>query len=540
MTKQSYHTWKKCAVQLIIVLAILLVLFSSGCGVTRPKLTAEDRKRDIQYLADWARDYNPFVELNEKYKNTPSYEALLPRYLEFAEKAKTDEEFFQVAKGYFMVIGSSGHVGGLREEDLKLLKYGSILGIVKLGVTPTQFDRGRYWARLFTKISTRAHPPFQIEGREGKYFTGDDWNYEGTSIPKGSEIHKVDGMTCSRYLDYVKNDTLLKYDAFSKDWVDYFLMIIDEGPSFKGWQVDFILPDSREIAAFVPKVPGFQVLKEVQVQTKEQEANCTCLELTEDVGYIRIKSFNGGPLSYLFRGFIKKDRNKIKKFLNQSDGKYSKLIIDLRNNGGGLPQYGYDNLISPFLDEPSTYSQVVGLKTKYLADIKKSVLEFLRKDISTKKEHVKSITEIKAPEGFDPNLWTFYDVTRKIEPHNRYNFQGKLYFLMNGGCFSAADDILNAIKRIGIAKLVGQNTGGGAGGYVAPSVIVLPASGMIGRVETDLVINPDGSYDELFGTPPDIELPVTDPPKSITKEDLLEDEWVKWILADEQNNKVQK
>ena len=265
-------------------------------------------------------------------------------------------------------------------------------------------------------------------------------------------------MTCSRYLDYVKNDTLLKYDAFSKDWVDYFLMIIDEGPSFKGWQVDFILPDSREIAAFVPKVPGFQVLKEVQVQTKEQEANCTCLELTEDVGYIRIKSFNGGPLSYLFRGFIKKDRNKIKKFLNQSDGKYSKLIIDLRNNGGGLPQYGYDNLISPFLDEPSTYSQVVGLKTKYLADIKKSVLEFLRKDISTKKEHVKSITEIKAPEGFDPNLWTFYDVTRKIEPHNRYNFQGKLYFLMNGGCFSAADDILNAVYHEINQFIEGQKT----------------------------------------------------------------------------------
>ncbi len=241
-------------------------------------------------------------------------------------------------------------------------------------------------------------------------------------------------------------------------------------------------------------------------------------------------------MSYLFRDFITKDRNKIKKFLNQSDGKYSKLIIDLRNNGGGLPQYGYDNLISPFLDEPVTYRQVVGLKTKYLADTKKSVLKSLRKEASDKKGHVKSITEINSPEGFDPNLWTFYDVTRKIEPHNRYNFQGKLYFLMNGGCFSAADDILNAIKRIGMATLVGRNTAGGAAGYIAPSYISLPASGMVFRVETDLVINPDGSIDELFGTPPDIKLPVADPPKSITKDDLLEDEWIKWILADKEKN----
>jgi hypothetical protein len=51
------------------------------------------------------------------------------------------------------------------------------------------------------------------------------------------------------------------------------------------------------------------------------------------------------------------------------------------------------------------------------------------------------------------------------------------------------------------------------------------------RVETDLVINPDGSYNEISGTPPDIELPVSDPPKSITKEDLLEDEWIQKIIA---------
>jgi hypothetical protein len=55
---------------------------------------------------------------------------------------------------------------------------------------------------------------------------------------------------------------------------------------------------------------------------------------------------------------------------------------------------------------------------------------------------------------------------------------------------------------------------------------------MIFRVETELVINPDGSINELFGTPPDIKLPLADPPKSITKEDLLKDEWIKKIITD--------
>jgi len=67
-------------------------------------------------------------------------------------------------------------------------------------------------------------------------------------------------------------------------------------------------------------------------------------------------------------------------------------------------------------------------------------------------------------------------------------------------------------------------------GYIEPPVLRLPESGIIFRVETELVINPDGSFNELFGTPPDIELEPADLPKSITKEELLKDEWIKKII----------
>ena len=55
---------------------------------------------------------------------------------------------------------------------------------------------------------------------------------------------------------------------------------------------------------------------------------------------------------------------------------------------------------------------------------------------------------------------------------------------------------------------------------------------MVFRAETDLVINPDGSFDEISGTPPDIELPKSDPPASITKDDLLKDAWIQKIIND--------
>jgi hypothetical protein len=323
----------------------------TGCS-TAPELTAEDRKRDIQFLCQWARDYNPFVELNEKHKGCPSYDALLPKYMEFAEQAQSNEEFFQVVSCYFNVIGASGHYYPLGEEMLKALKLGSLFGMVKLGdIKLRQYDQALYWARLRHNISTRAHPPFGIVYREGEYFTVDEWQHDGTTIPAGSKIVKVNGMNCSAYLDFIKENTSLRYDAYPKDWTKEYLLIIDEGDDFTGWDVDFVLADGSKHRAFVPRIKGFPAPKEEPVRTAEPKENCTCLELTKDVGYIRVKGFMGGVIDYVFRGFIKKDRAKIKRFLNRSKGKYRKLIVDIRNNGGGLPQYGYDNLISPFLDE---------------------------------------------------------------------------------------------------------------------------------------------------------------------------------------------
>ena len=51
------------------------------------------------------------------------------------------------------------------------------------------------------------------------------------------------------------------------------------------------------------------------------------------------------------------------------------------------------------------------------------------------------------------------------------------------------------------------------------------------RVEADLVINPDGSVNELVGTQPDIELPPVAIPSDLTREVLIEDEWIKSVMA---------
>jgi len=215
---------------------------------------------------------------------------------------------------------------------------------------------------------------------------GGHWQHDGNTVPAGSEILKVNGMTCPTYLKLVKENTSLKYDAYPKDWADDFLMIIDEGPAFKGWQVDFRTPDGTELSAFVPKVKGFPGPTEEKPRTTEPEENCTCLELTDGVGYIRVKTFWGGPLDFVFKRFIDRDRKRIRAFLERSRGRYDKLIIDVRNNSGGDPAYFYENLIRPFLDRPVTYRHVAGLKRRLLEDTKPPVLRQLRKTMVPKYE----------------------------------------------------------------------------------------------------------------------------------------------------------
>jgi len=120
-----------------------------------------------------------------------------------------------------------------------------------------------------------------------------------------------------------------------------------------------------------------------------------------------------------------------------------------------------------------------------------------------------------------------------LEPTKPYTFNGEIFILINAGCISACDDYANTIKRIGIATLIGQTTGGiGGVGYCMTPFVRLPQSGMVFALDIHLPLNSDGSFTALRGLEPDVKLPDADPPKSITKEDLLKDTWIQKIIYD--------
>ncbi|MEJ2701284.1 MAG: S41 family peptidase [Sedimentisphaerales bacterium] len=503
---------------LVLPTALLVVLGLVGCSCA-PRLTAEDRRSDIEFLARWAKDYSPFVEMNEKCKGLPSYEALAPRYMQLAEEAESNAAFYQVAYSYFSLIGVSGHGHLLSEESLQAYLLESLR---QRGQLPWyQLHAASYWPKLQDKVCF-VHPPFRVVRDGQEYRTGEDWRHKEQLIPKGSKIVRVNGMECSSYIERLRRDTWVRYIPRDTDWIADSLLAVHEGTGFRGWQVAFLLSDQTTCDAFVPWRKGFADPAEFS-DYGSKGGNCICLELAPEVGYIRVKCMGGV--------FVEGDGKKIRKFLEDSGGKYRKLIIDVRHNGGGLHYYSFDNLIAPFLDESVTYSEVGGIRKPFLADHEPPLLELLRRGVSIF-AHETLVEEIEPPEGFDETQWVFYKITRRVDPRQRYDFRGQMYILLDRGTGSAADEYVNAAQRIGLATLAGQSTPGSCGPYFNPVMVRLPASGMIFVLEADLMLNQDGSVNEIVGTRPDMELAPSPLPEKVTKEELLHDEWVRKIIAE--------
>ena len=140
------------------LLIVVLCMIVGGCGIgPAPHLTVEDRKADIEYMAKWARDYSPLVKHAEKYIKHPGYEELLPRYLDYAEQAQSNEDFSWVARAYGSVICPKGHSYLVDESLLKWCSLGTFFGIIDLDISPFAVNKALYWTRLSSGIPGSAY-----------------------------------------------------------------------------------------------------------------------------------------------------------------------------------------------------------------------------------------------------------------------------------------------------------------------------------------------------------------------------------------------
>ena len=221
------------------------------------------------------------------------------------------------------------------------------------------------------------------------------------------------------------------------------------------------------------------------------------------------KIIKKGEVAYLaVKGFdyynIEKDGKIIKPFLN-SIKDYSKLIIDIRGNGGGNDRYWTENIVQPLISKPLT-SKIYWVFRG--ADFEEPFISHM---IGNGYEGLDLVSEIdkegltNTPPELKKDFKYFKKIVSTIHPVKSINFKGKIYLLVDKNVFSSAEGFAIFCKNTGFATIVGEKTGGD-GIVGSPLICALPNSGYVFGLSMTMGLTDNGSCNEEYKTKPDVEI----------------------------------
>ena len=187
--------------------------------------------------------------------------------------------------------------------------------------------------------------------------------------------------------------------------------------------------------------------------------------LQESTGILNLRSFqvNTGDFSRRIDSF----------FIQLHNRKINRLIIDLRNNGGGN-NVNVSELYSYFANKPFYHLR----KT----EVSKQSISY--------RNHISNISEydnLQARLARDSSYEIVQYPGRTLrEPNSTNHFDGKLIVLVNGATISAASEFVALIHGNKRGTIIGEETGGGYYGSTGGSYLslVLPNSQLRARIPT--------------------------------------------------------
>jgi len=492
---------------LILLIPFLIISCSNKESLD---LSYSEKVEDFEYLCNYFKSNSPFQEYNSVKYSIPHLDSVYGYYIQALKKSKDDTSFIQIIQAVLELGGRSGHSDILTTGDISFFKTYNLFHFNPTGLSFSDFSRGKYWRELYNSLNYFCHAPFLVDKDSNGYFVDSEWidSSKNIAISAGSRILKVNGHDCISFMDSTIEHSWFNYYTYNKEWVREFLFVIDCGSTHKGWNVEFEY-DGVIKKHFVPKLEG---KTHKQIQQNETIDNCICIEISDNIGYIKSKSF----LSQYYRD----DKRKIKQFFEFHSYQFDTIIIDLRGNNGGDQNYGYNLLISPFLNQDKEIDFTIGFTQNFINNTTKEEINFYKLWKNGFLNGKVRAIPIDNPQPYEASPFKFYKTTKKIEAKNTYPFNGKIIVLIDGGVFSATEDFILAFKRLKMGITAGEKTGGGAAGYIMSPIVRLPNSGILVKIETEFLLNEDGKLNEVERTKPDIYIESLNLPNSLNPEEI--------------------
>lgn len=322
---------------------------------------------------------------------------------------------------------------------------------------------------------------FFIENIEGKAIITRTNGAIKTEVPFGSEVIEVNGLPTASYLDqYVK-----PYIASSTDYVRDDQAIGSLLRGLKGQHFDI------KIKTPAGKIVPLSLTHERTTDTTIYPAFTGSNQLMEvkwypgDIAYVSLNGFGDSKIDTLFKQALP-DLYKAKK-----------LILDLRNNGGGSTGIG-GYILTCLTNDTSFYfsKQVTRLHMPaFKAWGKYTEASDTARDEWSKKAYLSY--RDKYYYEFENSPWTIHNELRKLVVPT--------VLLIGHNTASAAEDFLILADKQSHMTKIGQRTYGSTG---QPFLFDLPGGGGA-RVCTKKDTYPDGREFVGYGVKPDIEVTPT-------------------------------
>lgn len=506
------------AVLLVGVESFRLKWWSEPENEPLTELTADQKAADMRYLLDLTRQVTPAeVVWEQTGMDNPLRNP--EAWIERARQTPSNSAFADLVLQYLVHIGQGGHAYLAFD-----VQYNPVTSLIS-DIPRDAFAKMPRWGSIISQLPWNAHADLDIVYREGQYILNQESSVEGKLIPAGAMVETVDGLEVDRFVMDQQYRTHLRYDPLQRKFFIFPLFGVDPGPDRSGWLVSFRFPDQSMETVMVKKIPGYVAHR----PDESQVDNIRCLALRDDTLYIKINTF--------YRSFVDLDARDLRQCF--SSGQYQSVIFDVRGNNGGEIWSYMDNIIAPLIDQPITYQAVAANRESFYAWHNwRFWLYQLENDneLTDARAHVAKVERITYPPYSDQG-WHVVRVTRRIQPAAEpFPFHGQVYVLTDNNALSAGDSFASAMQQTGLAKIVGTNTVGWGQVAQAKMLYGLPNSGILFYADSELIFNPDGSLNNYTGVMPDVFLDgsayPTPYPFAVTREALLADAWVQWVLSE--------